>query len=70
MFVAFFPHMVAGPIQRAANLLHQVGRPRRLTRAAFVSGGWLILWGLWKKIVIADNLALIVDPIFARSGHA
>ena len=68
VFVAFFPHMVAGPIQRAANLLHQVARPRRLSRAAFVSGGWLILWGLWKKIVIADNLALIVDPIFAGSA--
>jgi D-alanyl-lipoteichoic acid acyltransferase DltB (MBOAT superfamily) len=60
--------MVAGPIQRAANLLRQVARPRRLTRAAFVSGGWLILWGLWKKIVIADNLALIADPIFAGSA--
>ena len=68
VFVAFFPHMVAGPIQRAANLLHQVARPRRLSRAAFVSGGWLILWGLWKKIVIADNLALIVDPIFTGSA--
>jgi alginate O-acetyltransferase complex protein AlgI len=68
VFVAFFPHMVAGPIQRAANLLYQVARPRRLTRAAFVSGGWLILWGLWKKIVIADNLARIVDPIFAGSA--
>src|SRR5882724_4541117 len=68
VFVAFFPHMVAGPIQRAANLLYQVARPRRLTRAAFVSGGWLIVWGLWKKIVIADNLARIVDPIFAGSA--
>jgi alginate O-acetyltransferase complex protein AlgI len=68
LFVAFFPHMVAGPIMRASALLTQFFRPRTVTSQGFVSGCWLILWGLWKKIVIADNMALLADPIFRDSA--
>jgi D-alanyl-lipoteichoic acid acyltransferase DltB (MBOAT superfamily) len=67
-FVAFFPHMVAGPIMRATNLLPQVQKPRVVTRAHVVEGLRLMLWGLYKKMVIADNMALVGDPIFARGG--
>jgi D-alanyl-lipoteichoic acid acyltransferase DltB (MBOAT superfamily) len=65
--VAFFPHMVAGPIQRAHSLLDQITSPRNVTREHLAEGFHLILWGLFKKMVIADNMALIANPIFAQS---
>jgi len=65
-FVAFWPHMVAGPIMRGTTLLPQVQQPRTVTRQQLHDGLRLILWGLYKKMVIADNMALIADPIFAR----
>ena len=68
LFVAFFPQLVAGPIERAKVLLPQIERPRELTAEKLSTGSWLVFWGLWKKIVVADNLALIVDPIFDASG--
>jgi len=64
LFVAFFPQLVAGPIERASRLLPQVLAPRRLTAAGFGSGCWLILRGLFKKVVLADNLAPLVDRVF------
>jgi len=64
VFVAFFPQLVAGPIERAVNLLPQVGRPRRITAAQVDSGLFLILWGLYKKVVVADNAALIANAVF------
>jgi alginate O-acetyltransferase complex protein AlgI len=67
--VAFFPHMVAGPIQRARSLIDQVERPRVVTRQDFADGLHLILWGLFKKMVIADNLALTVDKAFSTGPH-
>ena len=66
--VAFFPHMVAGPIQRARSLIDQVERPRTITREGVAEGCHLILWGLFKKMVIADNLSLAVDHVFASSS--
>lgn len=62
--VLFFPHLVAGPIQRAANLLSQVMQPRRTTALQFTDGLHLIAWGFFKKVVIADRLAPIVDAYF------
>ena len=70
LFVAFFPHMVAGPIMRASLLLRQLLGPRRIGPHQLVTGTWLIFWGLWKKIVVADNMALIVDSVFAQSATA
>ncbi len=64
IFVAFFPQLVAGPIERASWLLPQVQKPRVRTRDDWVEGGWLILWGYFKKMVIADNLAGYVDTAF------
>jgi D-alanyl-lipoteichoic acid acyltransferase DltB (MBOAT superfamily) len=64
LFVAFFPQLVAGPIERAARLLPQISAPRRVDWERFNSGSWLIFWGLFKKVVIADNLALMVGAVF------
>ncbi|MDB6083979.1 MAG: hypothetical protein JWN43_1860, partial [Gammaproteobacteria bacterium] len=63
--VLFFPHLVAGPIQRAANLMAQVVTPRRTTYTQVVDGLHLIVWGFFKKVVVADGLAPIVNQIFA-----
>jgi D-alanyl-lipoteichoic acid acyltransferase DltB (MBOAT superfamily) len=67
-FVSFFPHLVAGPIMRPTSLLPQVARPRHFDLRRFYDGSYLIFWGLAKKIVVADNLALIVDDLFGRSN--
>lgn len=65
-FVSFFPHLVAGPIMRPTSLLPQIEKPRTFRGEQFQEGCSLIFWGLVKKCVIADNLALIVDDLFAR----
>jgi alginate O-acetyltransferase complex protein AlgI len=64
-FVSFFPHLVAGPIMRATNLLPQVERPRRFDAAAARDATLLIVWGLFKKLVIADNVGIIANKVFA-----
>ena len=66
LFVAFFPHMVAGPIMHSRDLLPQMQQARRLRWDEMQSGFHLALWGLFKKVVVADNLATIANPIFAR----
>ncbi len=65
-FVSFFPQLVAGPIERASNLLHQILNKRIFSYKQSVEGLKLILWGLFKKVVIADSLGLIVDDIFTN----
>jgi len=67
LFVAFFPQLLAGPIERARHLLPQILLPRKLTLDKFYEGCYLIFWGLFQKIFVADNLARIVNPIFASS---
>jgi alginate O-acetyltransferase complex protein AlgI len=64
LFVAYFPHLVAGPILRAPALMPQFATPRIVRREDLVSGSWLIATGLFKKIVVADNLSPMVDAIF------
>ncbi len=66
VFVSFFPLLVAGPIERANHLLPQVQKSRIFSYEQAVAGCRLILWGLFKKVVIADGLSHIVDPIFAN----
>ncbi|MDD5489021.1 MAG: MBOAT family protein, partial [Candidatus Omnitrophica bacterium] len=56
LFIVFFPQLVAGPIERARNLLPQIENDRRICADDIYQGSWLIFWGLFKKIVIADNL--------------
>lgn len=67
-FVAFFPQLVAGPIERAKNLLGQFETEREFDYSRSVDGLRRILWGLFKKIVIADMCATHVDMIFAQSA--
>lgn len=65
-FVSFFPQLVAGPIERASNLLPQFTKRRTFDRAAASDGLRQILWGFFKKVVIADNCALLVNEIFSN----
>jgi len=67
-FVSFFPQLVAGPIERATNLLPQFYKKRQFDYFKAVDGLRQILWGLFKKIVIADNAATFVNDIFANSA--
>ena len=64
-FLSFFPQLVAGPIERATNLLPQFQKKRIFDYATAVDGMRQILWGLFKKIVVADNCATYVDTVFA-----
>lgn len=65
-FISFFPQLVAGPIERATNLLPQFLVPRKFDYAKAVDGMRQILWGLFKKMVVADNCAVTVNMIFGQ----
>jgi len=65
LFVSFFPQLLAGPIERAINLLPQIAKPRQITNAQVLAGVNLILLGYFKKVAIADTLAPVADKIFA-----
>jgi len=67
VFVSFFPHLVAGPIQRASFLLPQVETARRFSPEKARTGFLLIAWGFFKKLVIADNVGVIANKVFALS---
>ena len=64
-YVSFFPQLVAGPIERATNLLPQFSKPRSFDYETGVDGMRQILWGLFKKMVVADNCAVFVDQVFS-----
>jgi alginate O-acetyltransferase complex protein AlgI len=68
LFVAYFPPLVAGPIERAWHLLPQLCVPRRIRLAQSMDGIVLILLGLFKKVAIADGVAPAVDSVFTSSG--
>ncbi len=63
-FICFFPQLVAGPIERATNLLPQFQKKRVFDYATAVDGTKQILWGLFKKMVVADNCADVVDKVW------
>jgi len=68
-FVAFFPQLVAGPIERASNLIPQFETKRSFSFSQGSSGLKLILWGLFKKMVIADQLAEIVNAVYSSPDN-
>jgi len=70
VFVAYFPHLVAGPILRATALLPQIARPRRISAEQIREGLWLMAWGFFQKIFVADNLAPVASHVFAPDTHA
>ncbi|WP_288955304.1 MBOAT family O-acyltransferase [uncultured Polaribacter sp.] len=65
-FVCFFPQLVAGPIERATNLLPQILNKRKFSSNLAIQGSKLIIWGLFKKVVIADSLAFYVNSSFSN----
>ena len=69
VFVSFFPLLVAGPIERANHLLPQVQQKRSFQYSQWIDGARLILWGLFKKVVIADSLAVIANQVFSDAGN-
>lgn len=69
VFVSFFPLLVAGPIERATHLLPQIQKERKFDYTKAIDGLRQILWGLFKKVVIADNCAEYANMIFNDSAH-
>jgi D-alanyl-lipoteichoic acid acyltransferase DltB (MBOAT superfamily) len=64
VFVAFFPQLVAGPIERAVHFLPQIENPRHIRAEQIGNGFFLIVWGYFKKVFVADNAARIANEIF------
>lgn len=64
LYVSFFPQLVAGPIERAGEMLPQIQRPRKITSQYIDVGIYLVTWGFFKKVVVADNLAEISAQVF------
>lgn len=69
-FVSFFPQLVAGPIERATKLLPQIEKRRQFNYDDAVSGLRLMLWGMFKKVVVADTCARYADAIFSNYADA
>ena len=70
LYVSFFPQLVAGPIERAGHLLPQIQTPRNIRFEHLSTGCALILFGLFQKVCVADNLALLVDPVYSNPSDA
>ena len=68
LYVAFFPQLVAGPIERSKDLMPQISQPRAGSGEDFRVGLYHVLIGLFKKVVVADNLAVFVDAIFSADA--
>ena len=68
LFVSYFPLLVAGPIERATHLLPQLKVQRRFNAGQAISGLELMIWGFFKKVVIADSMSLIVNKVYADSS--
>ncbi len=66
LYICFFPQLVAGPIERAKDLLPQIQGSRSITWQGLRTGGYLFVWGLFKKCVVADNLAPMADAVFSE----
>jgi len=64
LFISFFPQLLAGPIERAKNLIPQIIQKRTLSIEQFYHGCYLVFWGLFKKVCIADSIAVFVTPVF------
>jgi alginate O-acetyltransferase complex protein AlgI len=69
VFVSYFPLLVAGPIERATHLLPQIKRKRIFSNHQAIEGVEQILWGFFKKVVIADSMAIIVNTVYADAGN-
>ena len=70
LYVMFFPQLVAGPIERPQNLLHQFHEDKIVTYEQLSTGAKLVAWGLFKKVVVADRLAPFVNSVYADPAKA
>ncbi len=68
LFVSFFPLSLAGPIMRAGDLLRQISFPRKVQLEGAYEGFYLIFWGMFQKLFVADNLAVITNKVFSSSS--
>lgn len=68
LYVMYFPQLVAGPIERPQNMLHQFHERQQFDFSRLGDGLFLMLWGLFKKVVVADNLGLYVDAVYGSSS--
>jgi alginate O-acetyltransferase complex protein AlgI len=66
LYVMFFPQLVAGPIERPQNMLHQFYEKHHFSIERLITGGKFIIWGLFKKVVIADRLAAYTDVVYSN----
>lgn len=69
LYVMFYPQLVAGPIERPQNMLHQFHEEHQFDYVNLLTGLRLMLWGLFKKVVVADRVALYVNEIYAHPGN-
>lgn len=69
LYVMFYPQLVAGPIERPQNLLHQFREPHSFEYRRVTDGLKLMTWGLFKKVVIADRLAIFVNQVYSDPHH-
>ena len=69
LFVSFFPQLVAGPIERSGNILHQLKEVHNFSFENIRAGVLPVLWGLFKKMVLADNLAVAVNTVYNSPGE-
>ena len=69
LYVMFYPQLVAGPIERPQNMLHQFYERHEWDFECFKSGLMIMAWGLFKKVVVADRLALIVNDVYRNPGE-
>ena len=68
LYVMFYPQLVAGPIERPQNMIHQFYEEHRFNKDDFFIGSKMILWGMFKKVVIADRLAILVNQVYSNTG--
>lgn len=69
LYVMFYPQLVAGPIERPQNILHQFHERKQFSSENLIIGLRLMAWGLFKKVVIADRLAIYVNMVYGNSEH-
>ena len=69
LYVMFYPQLVAGPIERPQNLLHQFYEKHSFDYVRITDGLKLMAWGLFKKVVIADRLSILVDNVYNNPYH-
>ena len=69
LFVSFFPQLVAGPIERSSNLIHQISERHSFDFHRFLRGLSLMLWGYFQKLVIADRAAIFVNTVYNNPSH-